>query len=120
MKDIVCKGTFDEVNDHFYNQGWTDGLPIIPPTAEKVEEMLAWTDLAPDAEIGALPQANLMATPWNIAVNGVMAGCRPEYLPVLIAAVEAMQSGSVQAGADRMKPSEIKAEIHAVRRKRAK
>ena len=90
MKDIVCKGTFDEVNDHFYNQGWTDGLPIIPPTAEKVEEMLAWTELAPDAEIGILPQANLMATPWNIAVNGVMAGCRPEYMPVLIAAVEAL------------------------------
>lgn len=94
IKDIVYKGTFEEINDFFYTNGWTDGLPIIPPTTEKVEEMLSWTDLAPDTEIGVLQQANRMATPWNIAVNGVMAGCRPEYMPVLIAAVEAMMEPS--------------------------
>jgi len=81
------KGTFKEINDFFYEKKWTDGLPIIPPTLDAVEEMLSWTDYPPDEEIAVLPLANLRATPRNIAVNAVMAGCRPEYLPILIAAV---------------------------------
>ena len=86
-EEIVYRGTFDEVNDFFYQKGWTDGLSIIPPTREAVEETLSWTDLSPEEEIGILPLATRKATPWNIAVNAVMAGCRPEYMPVLIAAV---------------------------------
>jgi hypothetical protein len=89
-EEIVYSGTFDHVNDVFYQKGWTDGLSIIPPTREAVEQMLSWTDLSPDEEIGVLPLANRRATPWHIAVNAVMAGCRPEYMPVLIAAVAAM------------------------------
>lgn len=65
-------------------------MSITPPTKERVEEFLKHTGYAPDHEIAVLPLANLTATPWNIAVNGVMAGCRPEHLPVLIAAVQAM------------------------------
>ena len=87
---IVLSGTFEEVNEFFCRRGWTDGLPIVPPTSEKVEQFLRYTDLSPDEEVAVLPMANLSATPRNIAVNGVMAGCRPEYMPVLIAAVEAI------------------------------
>lgn len=89
-EEFVYRGTFDQVNDFFYDKGWTDGLPIIPPTREAVEEMLKWTDLSPNEEIAVLPIANRRATTWNIAVNAVMAGCRTDYMPVLIAAVEAM------------------------------
>lgn len=87
---IVFSGSFREINEFFYENKWTDGLPIIPPTVEAVEEMVAWTDVPADKEIAVLPMANLSATPWNIAVNGVLAGCRPEYMPLLIAAVEAI------------------------------
>ncbi len=89
-EEVLCTGTFGEVNDFFYDNGWTDGLPIIPPTREAVEEMLKWTDMSPHEEIAVLPMANRKATPWGIAVNAVMAGCLPEYMPVLIAAVQAM------------------------------
>jgi hypothetical protein len=88
--EIVFEGTFDEVNDYFRQQSWTDELPIVPPTRERVEAFLQHTTRAPDAQIAVLPQANLAATPWNIAANAVMAGCRPELMPVLIAAVEAI------------------------------
>lgn len=88
--EIAFKGTFEEVNEYFYKSGWTDGLPIIPPTIEKVEQFLKYTDRSPEEEIAVLRLANLRATPWNIAVNGVMAGCRPEYMPILIAAVQAI------------------------------
>jgi hypothetical protein len=89
-RDVVFTGTNEEVNDYFYEQGWSDGLPIIPPTLEKVEEFLRYTPLSADAALGVLPPANREATVWNVAVNGVMAGCRPEYMPVLVAIAEAM------------------------------
>ena len=89
-QDVVFEGSFEEVNRLFYENGWGDGLPIVPPTVEKVAQFLAFTDRDPDEVIGALPPDNRSATPWNIAINGVMAGCRPEYMPVLLALVEAM------------------------------
>ncbi|MFC2005395.1 hypothetical protein ACFLVG_00315 [Chloroflexota bacterium] len=89
-RDIIFKGTFEEVNRFFYVKEWSDGLPIIPPTMEKVEEFLKYTDRPPDDVLCALLPDNRESTVWNIAVNGVMAGCRPEYMPVLIAIVEAM------------------------------
>ena len=89
-REIVFTGTIDQINRYFTEKGWSDGMSITPPTKEKVEEFLKYTDYAPDQEIAVLPVANLRATPWNIAVNGVMAGCRPEHMPVLIAAVQAI------------------------------
>ena len=88
--EIIYEGSFEDVNEYFRNQGWTDELPIIPPTKERVEAFLKHTDRAPDEKIAVLPQANLVATPRNIAVNGVMAGCSPECMPLLIALVEAI------------------------------
>jgi len=89
-RDIVFKGTFEEVNAFFYENQWQEGTPIVPPTVEKVAEFLKFTGRSPDEVIGVLLPDNRQATVWNIAVNGVMAGCRPEYMPVLIAIVEAM------------------------------
>lgn len=87
---VVFTGTADEIARHYAEQEWTDGLPIVPPTVERVERFLRFTDRTPDEEIAILPAANLRATPWNIAVNAIMAGCAPAHLPLLIAAVEAM------------------------------
>jgi hypothetical protein len=89
-KKIVFKGTFEEVNEFFYKNQWRDGLPIVPPTLEKVEEFLKFTDRSPDQVLGTFPPGNRQVTVWTVAVNGVMAGCRPEYMPILIAATEAI------------------------------
>jgi hypothetical protein len=87
---VVFSGTLDEIEEYFHRQLWTDGLPIIPPTRTRVEAFLRFTDRDPNEVIRVLPQESRAATVLSIAVNGVMAGCRPEYMPVLIAAVEAM------------------------------
>jgi hypothetical protein len=88
--EIVFRGDGDAVQEFFRRQRWTDGLPIIPPTPERVEACLRHTARKPDDTIAILPQANLAATPRNIAANAVMAGCRPEHMPILIAAVQAI------------------------------
>jgi hypothetical protein len=88
--EVVFRGDTDAVQEHFREQQWTDGLPIIPPTLERVQAFLRYTNRDPNRTIAVLPQANLAATPWNIAANAVMAGCRPEHMPILIAAVEAI------------------------------
>ncbi|MCC6534199.1 MAG: hypothetical protein IT531_16745 [Burkholderiales bacterium] len=89
-REIVLRGTLEEVNERFYDAGWTDGLPVVPPTLERIERFLRFTERAPDAAIGMCPPDNRVATPWNIAATAVMAGCRPEYMPLLIAIVEAV------------------------------
>jgi len=73
-----------------YDQGWTDGLPVVPPTEERVAAMLAGTKLAPGTLIAKVAPGWGKATVEKIAVNCVMAGCLPEYMPVVIAAVKAM------------------------------
>lgn len=88
--EIVFEGSFEEINAHFRAREWSDELPVIPPTLERVQAFLQCTDRAPTERIGVLPQANLEATPLNIAANAVMAGCRPDSMPLLIAAVEAI------------------------------
>ena len=89
-RDVVFSGTFEEVNDYFYDEEWSEGLPIVPPTRERVERFLKFTDRKPEEVIGVMLPDNRAATVWSIAVNGVMAGCRPEYMPILVALVEAM------------------------------
>lgn len=90
MRDSILSGSFEEVNEFFYDREWSDGLPIVPPTVEKAEQFLKFTGRRPDEVLGILKPENREATIWNIAVNGVMSGCRPEYMPVLIAIVEAL------------------------------
>ena len=89
-REIVFRGTFEEVNAHFYQREWSDGLPIVPPTLAKIDEFLSFTDRRPEESLGILLPENRAATIWATAVNGVMAGCRPEYMPILVALIEAM------------------------------
>ena len=86
-------GTLAEIQRLFLDSGWTDGLPVVPPTEEAVAEFLRFTDLPPDAPLGAIPPAQREATVRHVAVNGVMAGCPPEYMPLLLAFTEAMKNG---------------------------
>jgi hypothetical protein len=78
------------VNDAFYERKWADGLPIIPPSWAKVKAMLAFTDLAPTLVLGNMGPSWNATTVHHIAVNAVMAGCRPEYFAVLVAGVQAI------------------------------
>ncbi|HEY96927.1 MAG TPA: hypothetical protein G4O16_01950 [Dehalococcoidia bacterium] len=82
---IIFKGNLEEVNRFFYRRGWTDGLPIIPPTEEAVVEMLTGTELPADHLLGKLQSRLGKATVEKIAINAVMAGALPTYMPVLIA-----------------------------------
>jgi len=87
---ISLSDSLEAVNDWFYDQGWTDGLPIVPPTTERVEKMLAWTDRDLQDELGPVPPKYGIATTEKLAINAVMAGCLPEYFPVIITAIEAL------------------------------
>lgn len=89
-RDIVVKGGFDEINAYFHGNALSDGLPIVPPTLARVEQFLRYADCDPDESLGTLLPDSRTATIWSVAVNGVMAGCRPEYMPVLVALIEAM------------------------------
>ena len=87
---ITVSDSLEEVNDYYYERGWTDGLPIIPPTEDRVAKMLSGTTEKPGDVLGEMPPRWGAVAIEKIAVNAVMAGCLPEYMPVLIAAVEAM------------------------------
>ncbi len=89
-RDIVFRGDINELNEFFHENRWTEGLPIVPPTIRAVEAMLKFTDRDPDEIVGVLRPGRCEATVWKIAVNGVMAGCRPEYMPILLAIIEAV------------------------------
>ena len=80
----------DAVFERFSREGWTDGLPIVPPTAERVARMLAGADLDPATSLGVMAPRWAAATVAKLAVNAVMAGCKPEYFPVVVAAVRAI------------------------------
>jgi hypothetical protein len=88
--EIVFTGSLEQVDEHFRAQGWSDGMSITPPSIENVEEFLEFTDLDRGHSIGVMRPGNVAATPLNVAANGVMAGCAPEHMPVLLAAVEAL------------------------------
>ncbi|MGM9743622.1 MAG: hypothetical protein ACI3Y3_00245, partial [Candidatus Cryptobacteroides sp.] len=85
IRDDAFFGTIDEINEYFTDMEWSDGLPIVPPTYEKVESFLKYTDMNWDETVAVLPVAHRNTTVWHVAVNAVMAGCRPEYMPILIA-----------------------------------
>ncbi|OGO40100.1 MAG: hypothetical protein A2147_05335, partial [Chloroflexi bacterium RBG_16_57_8] len=90
LSRIVFKGSLQEVNRFFYQRGWSDGLPIMPPTEEAVAEMLTGTDLAPDHVVTKIIPRMGKATVEKIAINAVMAGCLPTYMPLLITAAQSL------------------------------
>lgn len=93
ITDDVFHGTLDEIYTHFKEMGWSDGTPFFPPTYEKVLTYLDYTDHAWNETIAVLPGANRATTTWHVAVNACMAGCKPEYMPILIAMTKAMGGG---------------------------
>jgi hypothetical protein len=79
-----------EANELFQRNGWTDGLPIVAPTAERVRAFLEAAALPPDVLVGIEPVRRRHITAEKVAIAAVMAGCLPEYMPVVVAAVSAM------------------------------
>lgn len=79
-----------ECIEYFYRENMTDGLPIVPPTQDRVSEFIQATGLAPETRIAEIAERAAVITAEKLAINAVMAGCLPEYMPVLVAAVEAM------------------------------
>ena len=87
---VEAEDDFDAVNALMRSRGWSDGLPLIPPTAARVERMLAYCDRPWDQPVAKMAPRYGEATPLRLAANAVMAGCRPEYFPLLVLAIEAM------------------------------
>lgn len=87
---IRVSGTLQDVNSLFFKNGWSDGLPIIPPTPELVSEMLKGTSHRPDEVVGIVPPRQGILTVELVAINAVMAGARPEYMPAILATMEAL------------------------------
>ena len=86
---IATEGPVEAVETCF-ERGWTDGLPVMPPTPQRVAEFLDVVALEPDEVIGAVPTREMVVTAEKVAINAVMAGCLPEYMPVVVAACRAM------------------------------
>jgi hypothetical protein len=88
--DVVARGTVDEIHRTFAERGWSDGLPVIPPTRERVEAFIAVTGHDPWRVLGRARPSGRDVTVWSLGVNAVMAGCEPAQLPVLLAIAEAL------------------------------
>ncbi len=85
----VTLGDAEDEMEAIFERGWTDGLPVVPPTPERVARMLTGTTRDPAEVVATIPPDLVECSVEKVAVNAVMAGCRPEYLPVVLAAVEA-------------------------------
>jgi hypothetical protein len=84
------EAAFESFNERFLANRWGDGLPLVPPTVDRVRWMLSGTTRSPDEVIGTVAPGRGIATVEKIAINAVMAGAKPEYLPVVIAAMEGL------------------------------
>ena len=89
-KIVEFPGGWEDVDADYQARGWTDGLPIVPPTEPRVREFFKFTRRDPREIVGVLPPRQGEATVEKIAANAVMAGCKPEYMPVIVAAIEAL------------------------------
>ena len=85
----VDLGQLEDEMEAMFDRGWTDGLPVVPPTEVRVLRMLEGTTRSPDEMVAVVPPDLVECTVEKVAVNAVMAGCKPEYLPVVLACVEA-------------------------------
>jgi len=81
---------WETVNENFHARGWTDGLPIVPPTEDKVRAMIAGSGRAASEVVGVIGPRWAECTVEHAAINAVMAGCEPRYMPVLVTAIQAV------------------------------
>jgi len=79
-----------ELIEAYYARGWTDGLPVVPPTEKSITAMLAGAGLRGEETIGEVRDRGVVVSAWKLAINAVLAGCRPEYLPVVVAAIRGL------------------------------
>ena len=86
--DVAATGTIDDINRDFIDNEWSDGLPIVPPTRDRVEAFIAESGHDPWRQLGIAKSSGRDITIWSVAVNAVMAGCSSDHLPVLIAVAE--------------------------------
>lgn len=89
-RSIVYSGTLDDINHYFNEMNWGDGLPIIPPTIDRINEFLKFGGMSAETPIATLPIAHRSTLAIHVAACGVMAGCKPEYMPILVAMTKAM------------------------------
>ncbi len=82
-------GEWDDPIEACFERGWSDGLPVVPPTDERILRMLGGTDRKPDEIVGLIPPNLAPCTVEKVAINAVMAGCKPEYMPVVLGVLEA-------------------------------
>src|SRR6185369_16295478 len=82
-------GGYEDEYEACFDRDWSDGLPVVPPTPVRVHRMLQGTQRDPNEVLGRMPPDYEPCTVEKVAINAVMAGCRPDYMPVVIAAVEA-------------------------------
>src|SRR2546422_10321449 len=87
-KHHVVEGSLDDAIEFCFQQGWTDGLPVVPPRGPKVARMLEAARLDPKQQIAFVEHRAVSITAEKVAINAVMAGCKPEYMPVVVAAIE--------------------------------
>ena len=87
---VKVPDSFEAIQDYCWQQGWTDGLPVVPATEELVRRMMHTYGEDPSRVLGVFQPGIARVTLEKVAVNAVMAGCRPEYFPVVVAAVEAV------------------------------
>ena len=90
---VVYTGTYDKVQELYKDNTWTDGLPIVPPTTARVEEYLKYTPYDAGEILGSYAPAYRETTAYTVAVNAVMSGCPPEYMPFCIAFTQCMEDG---------------------------
>ncbi|MBI2909806.1 MAG: hypothetical protein HYX92_19375 [Chloroflexi bacterium] len=84
---VELDDSVEAINAEFHHRGWTDGHPIIPPTEERVKKFLEGVPRDPSEVVAVLEASKAEATVEKIAINAVMAGCRPEYMPIIVTAV---------------------------------
>src|ERR671912_2407570 len=85
----IAVGNWDDPMEACFERGWTDGLPVVPPTDERILRMLGGTHRKPDEVVGLIPPNLASCTVEKVAINAVMAGCKPEYMPVVLGVLEA-------------------------------
>ena len=88
--DIVVTGSIDEINEAFGRQGWSDGLPVVPPTQARVQAFLAESGHDPWRVLATARPSGRDVTVWSVAVNAVLSGCLPEHLPILLALTDVL------------------------------
>ncbi len=86
----VFSGSLDEINRYFDEMNWSDGLPVVPPTMDRIDAFLKYGGLAYDTPVAILPIAHRQTLAIHVAACGVMSGCRPEYMPLLVALTQAL------------------------------